>query len=90
MKYREYIEDYIKYYRVDGLLEYRRCSGVILFYKKILIYILKTRFYLSYSLIGTIFKNNHTTIMYHYKDILGNPDLTKIVDEALKLYKEGK
>lgn len=88
MRSNEFIKEFKAHYRLDGLMDYARCSGRNLYYKKVLIYILRTRFRLSFPAIAKIFRNNHATIIYHFNDVSSNMDMLGEVDDAWKLYRD--
>lgn len=80
----QYIVEFIEHYKIDGLFDYQRCSGKNLHYKKILIKILRDKFRMNFMDIAKIFRNNHTTIMYHYEN---SPNLERNIADAWKLYR---
>lgn len=86
MTYEEYIKVFVEHYKLDGIFSYQRCNGRNIIYKKVLIFILRNKFFLNYEQIATIFKNDHTTIIYHYWDIFNNVELSRLATEAWKLY----
>lgn len=90
MKFSQYIKKYMKHYQLQDMLLYSRCAGRNLFYKKVLIYILRVRFSLTFDKIADVFNNNHSTIMYHFNDIMYNQELDSTVKDAMKLYEEGE
>lgn len=83
MKYREFLDRYIKVYKLDGFLDYYRCTRSNLLYKKVLIYILRNKFHLSYPQIADIFHNDHSTIIFHYNDVIDNLGVyQEVIDDA--------
>lgn len=83
----EFIDAFIKFYSLDDIAAYRKCSGRALFYKKVLIYILRIKFRMSFPEIAKVFNNHHATILYHYQDISKMKGLDRSVEDAWKIYR---
>ena len=84
----EYIKVFISHYKLVGLFAYKRVTGKNLIYKKVLIYVLRTYFHMTFTSIAKLFINDHANILYHYKNVCENLELEKLTNDAWELYRK--
>lgn len=83
----EFISAFIEKYELKDFFNFRRSSGKNLYYKKVLIWILRMKFHMSFPQIGKIFRNGHMVIMWHFNDASGNRDLGRYVEDAWEIHR---
>jgi hypothetical protein len=86
----EFVTKFVDHYKLVNFLKIDRCYGRNIYYKKLLIYILRHKFSMSFPKIAKVFDNTHAAVMFNYKTFLKTTNQERNVEDAMKLYVKDK